>query len=76
MKLRTATAVVLIGTLTLASALLATWRHTRTDTYVAYFANTNGLYTGDEVRVLVDDPDDRLRLGQPATVALGKDAAK
>ena len=29
-----------------------------------------------EVRVLVDDPDDRLRLGQPATVALGKDAAK
>ena len=24
-----------------------------------------------EVRVLVDDPDDRLRLGQPATVALG-----
>lgn len=28
------------------------WKHISRNTYVAYFANTNGLYTGDEVRIL------------------------
>ena len=28
------------------------WRHVARNTYVAYFANTNGLYTGDEIRIL------------------------
>jgi phospholipid/cholesterol/gamma-HCH transport system substrate-binding protein len=52
--LRIATAVLLVGTLVTAIALVSTpWgaRVTK-DTYVAYFANANGLYTGDEVRIL------------------------
>lgn len=28
------------------------WKHIATDTFVAYFANANGLYQGDEVRIL------------------------
>ena len=28
------------------------WNHVTKDTFVAYFANANGLYTGDEVRIL------------------------
>src|SRR3954462_4973309 len=28
------------------------WRHVAKDSFVAYFANANGLYTGDEVRIL------------------------
>jgi phospholipid/cholesterol/gamma-HCH transport system substrate-binding protein len=28
------------------------WGHAAEDTFVAYFANANGLYTGDEVRIL------------------------
>jgi phospholipid/cholesterol/gamma-HCH transport system substrate-binding protein len=52
--LRYALAISLAVILTAAIAVLATpWgdRISR-NTYVAYFPNTNGLYTGDEVRIL------------------------
>lgn len=48
--LRVITALVLVASLTGGLILLASG--VRTDTYTAYFANTNGLYTGDEVRIL------------------------
>jgi phospholipid/cholesterol/gamma-HCH transport system substrate-binding protein len=51
--LRIATAITLVITLAIATVLVARpwWKPAR-NTYVAYFANTNGLYTGDEVRIL------------------------
>jgi len=48
--LRAVTAVALVVSLTCGLILLASGA--RNVTYVAYFANTNGLYTGDEVRIL------------------------
>lgn len=50
--LRTAVAVTLLATLITAMTMVASSGHTRRTSYVAYFANTNGLYTGDEVRIL------------------------
>ena len=50
--LRVGTALTLITTLALAATMLLNSWHPRRDTFVAYFANTNGLYTGDEVRIL------------------------
>jgi phospholipid/cholesterol/gamma-HCH transport system substrate-binding protein len=52
--LRIATAVTLAVTLAVAITVVATpwWKHVARNTYVAYFANTNGLYTGDEVHIL------------------------
>ena len=50
--LRIATAVTLLATLITAVTMVgASWQRAR-NSYVAYFANTNGLYTGDEVRIL------------------------
>ena len=49
---RVATAVVLLATLITAVTMVSTSWHPRRTSYVAYFANTNGLYTGDEVRIL------------------------
>ncbi|GAC1397892.1 MAG: virulence factor Mce family protein [Mycobacterium sp.] len=51
---RIATAVSLVVILALAITVLATpwWDSVSRNTYVAYFANTNGLYTGDEIRIL------------------------
>lgn len=50
--LRIGTAVMLIATLVTGIGLVTnSWRPKR-DTFVALFANTNGLYTGDEVRIL------------------------
>ena len=46
------------GTLTVILAVAITvvatpwWNRVTKDTFVAYFANANGLYTGDEVRIL------------------------
>lgn len=48
--LRAVTALVLVASLTGGLILLVSGA--RKDTYTAYFANTNGLYTGDEVRIL------------------------
>lgn len=50
--LRLATALVLIATLVTAATLVTGLWHPRRTTFVAYFTNTNGLYTGDEVRIL------------------------
>ncbi len=49
--LRLLTAATLFATLVTAVVLVISW-HPRRNSYVAYFANTNGLYTGDEVRIL------------------------
>ena len=51
---RFATAATLVITLVLAVTVVATpwWDRVSKDTFVAYFANANGLYTGDEVRIL------------------------
>ncbi|MGB8503594.1 MCE family protein [Mycobacterium sp.] len=51
---RIATAVSLIVILAVAISVVATpwWDRVSRNTYVADFANTNGLYTGDEVRIL------------------------
>lgn len=70
MRLRLATALTLVATLVGASVWLATSRHSRTDTFVAYFANTNGLYTGDEVRIL------GVAVGTVETIEPRPDAAK
>lgn len=53
-RLRIATAALLILTLAVALSVIATpwWNPISRNSYVAYFANTNGLYTGDEVRIL------------------------
>lgn len=51
---RITTLVSLVVTLVVGITVVATpwWKHLSRNTYVAYFANTNGLYTGDEVRIL------------------------
>ncbi|WP_370484860.1 MCE family protein [Mycobacterium sp. pUA109] len=51
---RLVTAASLAVILAVAVTVIATpwWDRVATTTYVAYFANTNGLYTGDEVRIL------------------------
>jgi phospholipid/cholesterol/gamma-HCH transport system substrate-binding protein len=51
---RIAIATTLVVILAVAITVVATpwWDRVSRNTYVAYFANTNGLYTGDEVRIL------------------------
>jgi phospholipid/cholesterol/gamma-HCH transport system substrate-binding protein len=52
--LRLGTALVLILSLAVAVTVVGTswWSHVARTTYTVYFPNTNGLYTGDEVRIL------------------------
>lgn len=50
--MRLATAVTLLATLITAVTMVSSSWHPRRTSYVAYFANSNGLYTGDEVRIL------------------------
>ncbi len=52
--LRIAIASALSVILVVAITVVATpwWDRVRDNTFTAYFANTNGLYTGDEVRIL------------------------
>ncbi len=52
--LRKATAVSLVLTLAVASFLVGKklWNGVEKDTYSAYFAEANGLFVGDEVRIL------------------------
>ncbi len=50
--LRAAAAITLLATLITAITMVTAGWHRARNTYVAYFANTNGLYTGDEVRIL------------------------
>ena len=51
---RIGTAAALVVLLAVAITVVATpwWKGVNRDTFVAYFPNTNGLYTGDEVRIL------------------------
>ena len=51
---RIAIATTLVVILAVAITVVATpwWERVSRNTFVAYFANTNGLYTGDEVRIL------------------------
>ncbi|OBI73494.1 mammalian cell entry protein [Mycobacterium sp. E740] len=51
---RIATAATLVILLAVALTVVATpwWDRVAKNTFVAYFANANGLYTGDEVRIL------------------------
>ncbi|WBP95225.1 virulence factor Mce family protein [Mycolicibacterium neoaurum] len=53
-KLRIALAAVLSVLLVVGISVVGTswWDRVVTNTYVGYFANTNGLYVGDEVRIL------------------------
>lgn len=53
-RARLLTAATLVLSLIAAAALVLSpgWPHPRKHVYTAYFANTNGLYTGDEVRIL------------------------
>jgi phospholipid/cholesterol/gamma-HCH transport system substrate-binding protein len=48
------TAITLVGTLVVASLFVAVklWRDVEKDTYTAYFAEANGLFVGDEIRIL------------------------
>ncbi|SRX92761.1 Mce-family protein Mce3D [Mycobacterium tuberculosis H37Rv] [Mycobacterium shimoidei] len=51
---RIATAIALVVTMVVGVGVTTAswWKQVTRNTYVAYFANTNGLYTGDEVRIL------------------------
>ncbi|KAA0117062.1 MCE family protein [Mycolicibacterium sp. P9-22] len=53
-RLRGALATVLVAILAVAVSVVGTtwWDRVNADTFIAYFANANGLYTGDEVRIL------------------------
>src|ERR1700752_5298936 len=48
------TAVSLVLTLLVGISMMVTpwWKSVNRNTYVAYFTNTNGIYTGDEIRIL------------------------
>ena len=48
------TAVSLVGTLAAASFLVGSkwWNEVEKNTYTAYFTESNGLFAGDEVRIL------------------------
>ena len=52
--LRRVTAIALALTLAVASFLVGTklWNEVERDTYSAYFAESNGLFVGDEIRIL------------------------
>ncbi len=51
---RIAIGTTLVVVLAVALTVVGTpwWKGIARNTYTAYFANTNGLYTGDEVRIL------------------------
>ncbi len=53
-NLRSILAAALVVLLAVAVTVVCTpwWTRVNRDTFVAYFANANGLYTGDEVRIL------------------------
>ncbi|MDT5012031.1 MAG: phospholipid/cholesterol/gamma-HCH transport system substrate-binding protein [Mycobacterium sp.] len=51
---RIVTAISLVAMLVIAITVVATswWKDVGRNVYVAYFSNTNGLYAGDEIRIL------------------------
>lgn len=52
--LRLLTAISLVGTLVVASLLVGVklWKEVEKNTYTAYFTEANGLFVGDEIRIL------------------------
>jgi phospholipid/cholesterol/gamma-HCH transport system substrate-binding protein len=52
--LRILTAISLAATLTISSVLVGSklWNHVESNTYSAYFTEANGLFIGDEIRIL------------------------
>jgi phospholipid/cholesterol/gamma-HCH transport system substrate-binding protein len=52
--LRNGIAISLVGTLVVASFLVGPklWNHVEKNTYSAYFTEANGLFVGDEIRIL------------------------
>jgi phospholipid/cholesterol/gamma-HCH transport system substrate-binding protein len=48
------TAISLVLTLLVGISMMVTpwWKQVTRNTYIAYFPNTNGVYTGDEIRIL------------------------
>lgn len=46
------TAVSSAVTIVIGLILVSTWKHVEKNTYSAWFANTNGLFVGDEIRIL------------------------
>ena len=52
--LRILTAISLAATLTISSVIVGSrlWKNVEKNTYSAYFAETNGLFVGDEIRIL------------------------
>jgi len=67
-----ATAISLSITLAVGISMMVTpwWKRASRNTYVAYFTNTNGVYTGDEIRIL------GVRVGTVEQIDPQPDAAK
>jgi phospholipid/cholesterol/gamma-HCH transport system substrate-binding protein len=51
-QITTAITLVLILFVGLSMMVTPWWKQVSRNTYVAYFTNTNGVYTGDEIRIL------------------------
>jgi phospholipid/cholesterol/gamma-HCH transport system substrate-binding protein len=51
-QITTAISLVLILLVGISTMVTPWWKQVSRNTYVAYFTNTNGIYTGDEVRIL------------------------
>ena len=51
-KIGTAVSLVLILLAGISMMVTPWWKQVTRNTYIAYFPNTNGVYTGDEIRIL------------------------
>jgi phospholipid/cholesterol/gamma-HCH transport system substrate-binding protein len=51
-KIGTAISLLLILAVGISMMVTPWWKQITRNTYVAYFPNTNGIYTGDEIRIL------------------------
>ena len=51
-KIGTAISLVLILLVGISMMVTPWWKQVTRNTYIAYFPNTNGVYTGDEIRIL------------------------
>jgi phospholipid/cholesterol/gamma-HCH transport system substrate-binding protein len=51
-KIGTAICLVLVLAVGMSMMVTPWWKQVTRNTYIAYFPNTNGVYTGDEIRIL------------------------
>src|ERR1700683_5522132 len=51
-KIGTAISLVLILAVGISMMVTPWWKQIARNTYIAYFPNTNGVYAGDEIRIL------------------------